>query len=305
MQAMAELLSGRPVVFGEVLFDHFIEDNSDVLGGAPFNVAWHLHGFGQAPLFISRIGADARGEAVREAMRTWGMDCAGLQGDPDHPTGTVEVDLTGDQPRFDIVPEQAYDFIDAETAAKALEDGPWALIYHGSLAARHPVSAAALEALRGSGLPAFVDINLRPPWWSRQGVLGLLEGGRWLKLNEDELAAVLDRTVSAEGLEPVAKGLRAEHALDTLIVTLGGQGALVATERGTCRDAPPPLETVVDTVGAGDAFSAVAILGLMQGWDPATTLRRAMAFAGAICGQRGATAHDPSLYDSFREQWDV
>ncbi|NIV35790.1 MAG: carbohydrate kinase, partial [Anaerolineae bacterium] len=61
----------RPVIFGEVLFDEF-EDGSAVLGGAPFNVAWHLQGFGLNPLFISRIGTDALGAQVQQQMRDWG-----------------------------------------------------------------------------------------------------------------------------------------------------------------------------------------------------------------------------------------
>lgn len=302
---MTEKLSGRPVVFGEVLFDHFVEDGSDVLGGAPFNVAWHLHGFGLEPLFISRIGADRRGGEVRGAMQAWGMDASGLQEDPEHPTGTVQVDLTGDQPRFDIVPEQAYDFVDGTAATGALENGDWALIYHGSLAARHPVSRGALEAVRGHGLPAFVDINLRPPWWTAERIEPLLAQGRWLKLNEDELAAVLGRELDTAELEPAAVDLRLRHGLEVLIVTLGGDGALVTTATGTWRDRPPPLDRVVDSVGAGDAFSAVSILGLMHGWDPGTTLERSMAFAGAVCGYRGATARDPALYRHFRDQWGV
>jgi sugar/nucleoside kinase (ribokinase family) len=58
----------RPCIFGEVLFDHF-PDGKRVLGGAPFNVAWHLQAFGEAPRFISRVGDDAEGDEIRTAMR--------------------------------------------------------------------------------------------------------------------------------------------------------------------------------------------------------------------------------------------
>ncbi|NIR30149.1 MAG: carbohydrate kinase, partial [Gammaproteobacteria bacterium] len=58
-------VGARPVVFGEVLFDQF-EDGDAVLGGAPFNVAWHLQGLGLRPFFASRIGEDRLGERVRE-----------------------------------------------------------------------------------------------------------------------------------------------------------------------------------------------------------------------------------------------
>jgi fructokinase len=60
---------------------------------------------------------------------------------------------------------------------------------------------------------------------------------------------------------------------------------------------------VVDTVGAGDAFSAVMIHGLRRGWRLATALDRALAFAAAICGQRGATVAEPDFYAPFLEAW--
>ncbi len=79
-------------IFGEVLFDHF-PDGKRVLGGAPFNVAWHLQAFGLAPRFISRVGADAEGESVLTAMREWGMDTQAVQIDAHRPTGRVSVQI--------------------------------------------------------------------------------------------------------------------------------------------------------------------------------------------------------------------
>ena len=78
-------MTKRPLVFGEVLFDCF-PDGAEVLGGAPFNVAWHLQGFGQEPLFVSRIGDDIRGNQIRAAMSDWGMSLSGLQLDTSHAT---------------------------------------------------------------------------------------------------------------------------------------------------------------------------------------------------------------------------
>jgi fructokinase len=83
-------------IFGEVLFDHF--PNDYVLGGAPFNVAWHLKGFGDDPLVISRVGDDSRGREVQELMASWGLDQRGLQTDSKHPTGVVEVTLNKASP---------------------------------------------------------------------------------------------------------------------------------------------------------------------------------------------------------------
>ena len=89
--------NNRITIFGEVLFDRF-PDGSSVLGGAPFNVAWHLQAFGQRPLFISRIGRDRLGDTIRSAMQSWQMDVLGLQQDEIYPTGTVQVAIEQGEP---------------------------------------------------------------------------------------------------------------------------------------------------------------------------------------------------------------
>ena len=82
----------RPVIFGEVLFDHF-PDGSRVLGGAPFNVAWHLRGFGANPLVISAVGGDSEGREVLERMTSWDLATDGIQTDEEHPTGRVTASI--------------------------------------------------------------------------------------------------------------------------------------------------------------------------------------------------------------------
>ncbi len=289
----------RPLIFGEVLFDCF-EDGTEVLGGAPFNVAWHLAGFGLEPLLVSRVGADPQGESVRQRMADWGLRTDGLQLDDRHPTGRVEIRMLADGGhRFEILPDQAYDHIDPAPLAPLLDALPVDLLYHGSLAVRTPASAAALSALRARGLPRFVDINLRAPWWRPEGVRELMAGARWLKLNDEELDLLQP---GEAGREARARSLRAANGHDWLILTCGAEGARLFTGEGEFAGAPPAVG-VVDTVGAGDAFAAVCLLGLIEGWPAATTLERALAFAARICAQRGATAPDRGLYAGLREQW--
>ena len=156
-------MRGRLCIFGEVLFDHF-PDGTRVLGGAPFNVAWHLQAFGRRPRFISRVGRDPEGEAVREAMSAWGMDTAGLQTDPRRPTGRVGVRFDDGEPGYDIVHPCAYDAIDEPPQ----DSVGCALLYHGSLALRDAVSRQSAQALMtGKPETVFVDVNLRAPWWRR------------------------------------------------------------------------------------------------------------------------------------------
>jgi len=294
---MTQTTTAAPLVFGEVLFDRF-PDGSEVLGGAPFNVAWHLQAFGAAPRFVSRVGDDPLGRRIRATMGAWGMDAAGLQIDPEHPTGTVEVRIENDEPSFDIVAERAYDFISTES----LQHQPAALLYHGSLALRSAVNRQALaRILETSGAAVFLDVNLRPPWWERGRVLGLLESARWAKLNLAELEALAP---AGKNLDSRAAALQESCDLELLIVTLGAEGAMARTRDGGIRRvSPQPSLQLVDTVGAGDAFSAVTVLGLLLGWGLETTLERAQAFAAALVGIRGATPGSRDFYRPFLEAW--
>ena len=291
----------RPLIFGEILFDSF-PDGSRVLGGAPFNVAWHLQGFGATPLFISRIGRDAPGEEVRALMSAWRMDMTGIQLDDRHPTGLVQIKLHEGQPEYTIVPEQAYDFIDAAAALYASSSLKPALLYHGTLALRHPASRDAWTQLcSATAAPRCVDINLRAPWWDPGLVEDVLHGAAWAKLNDEELLALTGEDASR--LQQAAQDLRCRYRLPLLIVTRGASGAMLLTDEALLEEAPLAVSGVVDTVGAGDAFSAVALLGMLRGWSLLDTLQRALEFAARICTIRGATVQDDALYHDYLSRW--
>ncbi len=287
-------------VFGEVLFDHF-PDGNRVLGGAPFNVAWHLQAFGQAPVLVSRVGTDQQGRTAREAMTSWGMDTRALQTDPGLPTGRVQVQFVNKEPRYDIVHPAAFDVISQSQAADQFST-PIDLLYHGTLALRDEESRAGLAAMREyqPGL-VFVDVNLRPPWWQREQVLKWVGLADWVKLNNDELQQLGDDEDHREDLP--ARFLE-QHDLQGLVITNGERGAELLTHGGSRFTASPePGAEVIDTVGAGDALTAVILLGLLNQWPLEMALRRAQAFASGICGRRGATVRDRKFYHHFIEDW--
>jgi fructokinase len=296
---------GRPVVVGEVLFDVF-PDGSRVLGGAPFNVAWHLQAFGLEPILVTRVGRDAPGELILDAMAQWGMDASAVQIDPDAPTGEVRIAFGAGGHTFEILAKQAYDRLDGGAALEAVSDRGAGLLYYGSLIARTEAGASAVTTIRRRlTAPVFVDINLRDPWWTPAGVDALVRGSRWLKLNDDELARLADHEPeAARGIETAARDYARRHALDQLVVTRGEFGALVCVD-DQCRTGQSSRMTeVVDTVGAGDAFSAVWIAGLSAGWPLEATLSRALDFAAAVCEMRGATTFDRGLYQRHLDQWE-
>lgn len=288
-----------PLIFGEVLFDQF-EDGNSVLGGAPFNVAWHLAGLGLQPAILTRIGTDEHARTVTSAMRDWGMSTDLLQVDPRKPTGTVQVKMAGGTHRFEIVQDVAYDYIEPPATAALQALGEPALLYHGSLAARHSVSRATLMHLRKTlRCPVFVDINLRAPWWDAQGVDMLIDGARWLKINDEELCTLV---TTGKDLYDKAQRMLGDKNLAAVIVTRGEHGAFVQTADTLIECAPVRVERLVDTVGAGDAFSAIVIAGLLKGLDLAGLLELATEFAARICEQRGATVHDQRFYAYYTGQ---
>ena len=286
-----------PVLFGEVLFDRF-PDGSEVLGGAPLNVALHLQGFGLAPRLLSAVGVDLLGERILARMEAAGLDTAGIAVDPDHATGTVEVALADGEPTFTITPEVAWDYIDVARAPRHA-----GLLYHGSLALRRVAARTALARLRERlAAPVFLDVNLRSPWWSRDEVRELVAAARWVKLNHDELFTLADGADEASR----AAALLDLGDLALVVVTRGADGAAAYPRDGEPVEVAPNRATleVVDTVGAGDAFASVLICGLLRDWPLATTLERAQAFASRIVACRGAVPDDATLYATTRAAWE-
>jgi fructokinase len=288
-------------IFGEVLYDVF-PDGQEVLGGAPFNVAWHAQAFGLSPQFISRVGSDAAGDRVIAAMHSWGMRLDGVQQDPGHPTGRVQVSLTADnEPAYTIVPDCAYDFIDS---AALPAGGSCELLYHGTLALRNPVSREALQALkRENSGGTFIDVNLRAPWWDRDAVIATLAGMRWIKLNNHELGLLVP---DGNDMDEAIDLFMRRYAPELLIVTLGEAGALAVSGTGErVHAAPDRKHVVVDTVGAGDAFASVVLLGVTRRWPLSLIMQRAQSFASAVVGMRGATVSDMAFYQPFLDGWEL
>lgn len=288
-----------PLIVGEVLFDHF-PDGRSVLGGAPFNVAWNLRGLGMSPLMITAVGDDLEGEQVTEKMQAWGLPIAGVQTSPLLPTGKVVVTLDGSEPEYDLLDQRAYD--DIRYPDPAIDFGDYRMLYVGSLAYRHETSRATIRRLmHRSGLPKFVDINIREPWFSRESGEQLLEGAAAAKLNISELAWLADAACeSPDQVPPVANKFRDKFGIDRCFVTCGGSGAVAVDSDGEASFAKsPPPDPMVDTVGAGDAFAAATIYGLCHDWPLDKTLRGAVRFASRACTLRGATSEDPAHYSAL------
>ena len=298
---------GTVVLFGEVLADIF--PDRTVLGGAPFNVARHLKAFGQNPVMVSRLGNDNLRDEVMRVMTAAGMETLGIQSDNSHPTGQVQVHMESGGHRFEILPMQAYDFIHpAVVRMTALSVDP-VLVYYGTLIQRHDISRRALKSLlRSTRGVRFLDINLRAPWYDEKTLRRSLKDANIVKLNDDEL----DELTGMFGLTGIAplervRGLMKRFELEQVMVTCGAQGAYHVDHLGQKTEVGIKDQVIkmVDTVGAGDGFASVCILGALLGWPVTATLERANAFAAAICGIRGAIPDDAKFYKKFTGEWGV
>ena len=290
------------IVIGEVLIDRFPDYHR--VGGAPFNFAFHLKRFGLPVRLITRVGEDADGERIGRMMAENGFETDDLQIDPRHPTGAVEVRLNAQgTPTFDILAHAAYDRLRLDH----LPDDPrwdetdW--IYFGSLVQRSPYVAGQLAVMlerRGPGTRCFCDINLRYPHYSRQTVEAALRHADILKLSDQECMAIAAMAGGPEAPVDCARWLMDRHGIGLVAVTAGAGGSCIVTADEVVEAPVLPGITVVDTVGAGDAYGAILALGLIRGAALKAIAATAADFAARICGLAGAVPEDRQFYAQQR-----
>jgi len=292
-------------LFGEVLADIFPDQT--ILGGAPFNVTRHLNAFKLHPLLISRTGHDALNDELMQEMTRLGLDTSGMQNDLLYPTGQVKVIFENGNHRYEILPDQAYDHIHAGITHMITLALKPQLTYFGTLAQRGMESRLALDKFLSDGKsPSFLDINLRKPWYNKHTIKRSLLRADILKMNEEELEVIAGYfKLKGQDKVQIALILANQFQIKTVVVTDGASGCWMLNEERqllTSRSVEIP-QPLVDTVGAGDAFAAVFILGLISGWDMPLTLKRANQFASAICGIPGAAPQSLEFYSRFCNEW--
>src|SRR5690348_8420864 len=291
------------LLFGEILIDRF--PDREVLGGAPFNVARHLCAFGCAPVLITRIGLDEAGARVLHVLENSGLATHGVQLDSIHSTGVVEVRFTSEGAhRFEILPDQAYDHIHPRLARIAAIAAKPELVYFGTLAQRSDSHRALRHMLRAATGQRFFDVNLCNPWIVIERLHWSLRHADIVKANDAELELINQFLgLGGDSAEAQARLLMQRYSLRGVLITREAGDAWWLDDSSLIAVPSTPITDIRDTVGAGDAFSAVFILGLLQGWALPVTLRRAHDFAGAICQVRGAVPEYRDFYDPFIDKW--
>jgi fructokinase len=301
---------GAVVGVGEVLWDLLLAGPQ--LGGAPANFAYHAHALGAPVKFITRVGNDDYGREVIRRFNEMGLPDTTVQVDELVSTGTAKVALSGDGlAHFTIQENVAWDHIAVTPEALAAAREADAICF-GSLAQRCQPSRNTIQQLVAATPPNALrvfDINLRQQFHSRGVIEESLQLANVLKLNDDELPAlaeVLSLPGSTEQkiehkTERQIECLAQTFSLRLVALTRGAKGSLLYQE-GRWSDCPSRPVRVVDTVGAGDSFTAALVLGLLRKMDLDEINTLANEVARYVCSCAGGT---PSLPVEFARKFSL
>lgn len=278
----------RVVCFGEVLWDRFPSGES--MGGAPLNVAFRLQSLGISTAMASAVGQDGSGDKLFREMGKWDVQTQLVQRCSHAESGWVQVSVDAEGvATYEIGEPVAWDFIqhteDLEKAVRQCE----AMVF-GSLIGRSEISRQTLERLFAAARFRVFDVNLRPPFISMSTIVRWMREAHLVKCNEEEFAEIEAELGFSGGswAERTAR-VHAYFGMPYLIVTRGSHGALVRFQESFIEHPGYPID-VVDTVGAGDAFTATFLEGVLMGRKPMESLNRACAMGALVAGSEGATS---------------
>lgn len=272
---------------GEILWDML--PSGKKLGGAPANFAWHVSNLGLGGIALSAVGHDPLGNEIVSSLESVGL-AHSLQVS-DKPTSTVDVSLNdAGVPEYRIVEGVAWDELkmSAEFARIASD---CRCVCFGTLAQRSPSSRACihsfLDAMPEGSLKVF-DINLRQNYYSAEVISSSLSKSDILKINDEELD-IVSGMLGYAGMSQVetCRRLIAGNNLKLVILTCGTRGSHVITaDEALFR--PTPIVDVVDTVGAGDSFTAAFCSALLKGRSLEQAHEAAVRISAFVCTCNGA-----------------
>ena len=286
---------------GEALWDMLPSGRK--VGGAPANFGFHCMQLGADVRLLSRIGNDDLGREMIEFYRSLGLSTELIETDPTAPTGTVGVELSAEgQPQFTIHENVAWDKIEVTDTAVRFAQSAGAL-YFGSLAARTETTLRTIQTLAAqtkSSALRVLDLNLRDPFVDRNTIDTMLGLANILKLNDEELPRIV-AMFDVPGNTPAQHIDRFinRYGLKMLVLTCGSKGSRIFID-GKEHFCESRKVEVVDTVGAGDAFTAVVVVGLLSGWSIEAIHERASEIAAFVCTQSGATPKLSTDFTTFK-----
>jgi fructokinase len=289
-------MNPKPLVvsLGELLWD--LLPAGPLLGGAPANFAGHIGALGAQSSLVSCVGCDRLGDEALRRLSERALDVSLIGRDPHRPTGTVTVEFGADgQPRFEIAQEVAWDALTASTEAFQRAATADAICF-GSLAQRSNDSRKTIRQLVAASSPNALrvfDVNLRPPFHTGEVIAHSLELANVLKLNETELPVLAAQFGLFGSVEEQLESLADRFGLKVVALTLGAAGCRLLRDGKWATEPGRPVR-VTDAVGAGDAFTAALVMGLLLEWPTQPLLATATDIAAFVCTQAGATPDLPT-----------
>lgn len=278
--------SGKTIVgAGEILWD--VYPDGPRFGGAPANFAGssaamasnHDHVF-----IVSAVGSDQLGNDALKALAGYHVQSKAVQQN-EFETGNVQVTLdSAGVATYEFATNSAWDNLVWNDQLAALANDCDAVCF-GTLGQRSPASRAVLQkfvAATSSSALRVLDINLRDPFWDADCILQSLELANVLKMNEDELPVIADIVNLSGDVEQQLGELAKRYSLTTVTVTKGPEGVTV-WHNGEVHHEPATPTEVVNTVGAGDAFTAGLVRGLLDKCSIQDTVRSAIKIASQVC----------------------
>ncbi len=276
----------KAVCFGEILYDVF--PDMERIGGAPLNVASRLSSMGVETEMISRIGNDEKGDQLLKYLDSRKIRTANIIKDEVHPTGMVQVSLSASgSATYEITHPSAWDKIEISDGMINSVKSADAFIF-GSLVCRDEVSRKTLFELIPKASYRVLDFNLRPPHYSKDLLLELMQHAEFIKFNDDELFEIAEMMGSRyNSLEQNLLFMAVRSKAKTICVTKGRHGAVVMHDKKLYYNSGYQVK-VKDTVGAGDSFLGTLLAKLLQGEEPQKALDTACAVGALVAGQEGA-----------------
>lgn len=282
------------VGLGEMLWDML--PGGERLGGAPANFAVMAARLGERGVIASRLGRDKLGDRALDELDESPIDLSFVQRDPEQPTGSVGVEIIEAEPHYTIHKPVAWDFLGWTPEWRALAQSADAVCF-GTLAQRSEVSRKTIRdfvaGTRQQCVRVF-DVNLRPPYFSAELIAESLATATIFKLNETEvprvlamLGAVASPSYGEEELLAAAHWLMGRYPLRLVAITMGGSGSLLVAQDSFHRHPGVPA-TVVDTVGAGDAFTAALVHSYLSGDSLAQMNEAGNRWGAWVASQPGA-----------------
>jgi fructokinase len=293
---MSEGKAPQIVAVGELLWD--LLPSGARLGGAPANFAVFCARLGNRSVLVSSLGNDDYGNAARSMLVQPNLDLTQLQFNKTYPTGTVEVTFSANnQPSYNISRGVAWDFIQLTPGLLATVRAADAICFE-TLPQRHEVSRSTIRSMVEAATADCVrvcDINIRMPDCTPEVVRWSVSHADIIKVSEEELPLTFSFLgglgLSTEQLTPeAASRALLENFPDCKLVatTLGAEGSMVTTREGTFRHPGFPIK-LVDTVGAGDAFTAGLLHACLRGASPLVMAKIGNLCGSYVAGQQGAT----------------